>query len=85
MKPSIGQRIVLAPIIFYRRFISPLKPQASCRFHPSCSSYAQEAILVHGVIKGSFLALWRIIKCNPLHPGGFDPVPARLNHLSEES
>jgi len=61
------------PILFYRRFISPFLP-SSCRFYPSCSEYALEAIEKHGALKGFFLSLKRIIKCNPFHPGGYDPV-----------
>ncbi len=62
------------PIHFYRKFISPLKPP-SCRFYPTCSQYALEAIEVHGVLKGSWLAARRISKCHPFHPGGIDLVP----------
>lgn len=61
------------PILFYRRFISPFLP-GSCRFYPSCSEYALEAIEKHGALKGAFLSVKRIIKCNPFHPGGYDPV-----------
>lgn len=62
------------PIVFYRRFVSPLKPP-TCRFAPTCSAYALEAIEVHGPLKGAGLAAVRICKCHPFHPGGFDPVP----------
>lgn len=62
------------PIVLYRRFLSPLKPPM-CRFHPTCSAYAQEAILVHGVLKGTALAVWRILRCQPFAEGGLDPVP----------
>jgi len=65
-----------APIRFYRTFISPLKPP-TCRFLPTCSEYALEAIEVHGAAKGAYLAAKRICKCHPFHPGGFDPVPPR--------
>jgi hypothetical protein len=61
-------------IKFYRTAISPLLPN-SCRFYPSCSQYAEEAIGKHGSAKGSWLAAKRILKCQPLHPGGIDPVP----------
>jgi len=75
------RRLAVAPIVLYRRFISPLKATPSCRFHPSCSAYAQEAILKHGVLRGGWMALKRIAKCHPLHPGGLDPVPpVRLSH-----
>lgn len=58
----------------YRYFISPLLPPA-CRFHPSCSSYAEEALQHHGAWRGSWLTARRLCKCGPWHPGGFDPVP----------
>jgi hypothetical protein len=66
--------LLKAGIVFYRRFISPLKPP-TCRFHPTCSAYALEAIEVHGALYGSWLAIRRILRCHPFHPGGFDPVP----------
>ena len=62
-------------IDFYRYFISPLLPRA-CRFYPSCSAYARESLQTHGLVKGGFLSLLRILKCHPFHPGGLDPVPA---------
>ena len=58
----------------YRRFVSPFLGD-NCRFYPSCSQYAQEALAVHGFLKGSLLSLVRICKCAPWHPGGCDPVP----------
>ena len=67
-------RILIGMIDFYRRFLSPLKPP-TCRFYPTCSSYAREAILRFGPGRGSWLALRRLLKCHPLHPGGYDPVP----------
>jgi hypothetical protein len=58
----------------YRRFISPALPPM-CRFDPSCSAYAREALLRHGALKGSLLAIWRVLRCNPFGRGGYDPVP----------
>lgn len=65
---------ILLLIKGYRRFVSPLFPP-SCRFQPTCSQYALEAISTHGTIKGGWLAVNRILRCHPLHPGGYDPVP----------
>ncbi|QDH19616.1 membrane protein insertion efficiency factor YidD [Saccharibacillus brassicae] len=73
---KIARRTVQGPIRFYRKFISPLTPP-SCRFVPTCSAYALEAIEVHGAARGSWLAAKRISKCHPLHAGGYDPVPPR--------
>lgn len=70
------KRALLALIRFYQRQISPLFPPC-CRFTPTCSQYALEAIQVHGAAKGVFLALKRILRCSPLFPGGYDPVPPR--------
>ena len=58
----------------YKRLVSPLMPQA-CRFHPTCSEYAAQAVEIHGAIKGSALAARRLLRCNPWSAGGFDPVP----------
>lgn len=58
----------------YQRFISPLKGKSTCRFYPTCSAYAHEAIEVHGPLKGIFLTMKRILKCHPFHPGGYDPI-----------
>jgi uncharacterized protein len=60
----------------YRRILSPLLPPA-CRFTPSCSAYAAEAVQLHGALKGSCLAVRRLLRCHPFCPGGFDPVPPR--------
>lgn len=60
-------------IRFYQIFISPLKKK-SCRFYPTCSQYAYEAINRYGVLKGTFMAIRRILRCHPFHPGGYDPV-----------
>lgn len=68
------RRVLIAPIRFYQRFLSPLKRTPSCRFLPTCSSYAIEAISRRGVVVGSVKAIWRLLRCNPLFPGGYDPV-----------
>jgi len=73
--------LLLWPIAFYRRVISPLLP-ASCRFFPTCSAYAQEAIKVHGALRGFVLSARRIGRCHPWHPGGVDLVPQRKNKTS---
>ncbi|HEX9395171.1 MAG TPA: membrane protein insertion efficiency factor YidD [Burkholderiales bacterium] len=62
------------PLRGYRYFISPMLPLA-CRFHPSCSAYADEAIARHGALRGGWLAARRLCRCGPWHPGGCDPVP----------
>lgn len=68
------RRLFVLPIRLYQRLISPLMPPA-CRFEPSCSEYGARAILAHGVLKGSLLAVWRILRCQPFGRGGLDPVP----------
>lgn len=68
------KKILLTAILFYKNYISPLKGPC-CRFIPSCSEYAYQAVDKYGVFKGGLLALWRLLRCNPLSKGGFDPVP----------
>ena len=68
------KRILLALIGAYRLLLSPVLG-ASCRFYPTCSAYAAEAIETHGALRGTWLAVRRIVKCHPWHPGGVDPVP----------
>jgi putative membrane protein insertion efficiency factor len=75
-KPSVGAWLLMTLINFYRRFISPLTGP-HCRFYPSCSAYALEAVRTHGALRGSWLAVRRIGRCHPFHPGGLDPVPPR--------
>ena len=67
--------IVLLPVVAYRRFISPMKRVPTCRFLPTCSEYAMDAVKSRGVVVGSGLAMWRVLRCNPLFHGGYDPVP----------
>jgi putative membrane protein insertion efficiency factor len=74
--------VLLALIRIYQRILSPVLPvltmgRCGCRFSPTCSHYAAEAIQVHGAVRGIGLALVRLVKCTPLHPGGDDPVPSK--------
>jgi len=73
---SVLGRAFAWPVRLYRRYLSPLKPPM-CRFAPTCSQYAIEALETHGLFKGSALALWRIARCQPFCEGGHDPVPPR--------
>lgn len=66
--------VLIGLVRFYRAVISPLKPP-SCRFYPTCSEYALEAVRKHGPWKGTALAVRRILRCHPMNPGGYDPVP----------
>lgn len=66
--------LLLLVFRFYRYFISPLLG-SNCRFHPSCSAYAMEAVERHGAWRGGWLAIKRVGRCSPFHPGGYDPVP----------
>jgi putative membrane protein insertion efficiency factor len=66
---------LLALIRLYQKTISKSLPPNTCRFYPSCSHYGYQAIYRYGVLKGGWLATWRVLRCNPFNPGGFDPVP----------
>ena len=68
------KKLLLALVKFYRTAISPYRPPC-CRYYPTCSQYALEAIEKYGALKGGYLALRRILRCNPFHKGGYDPVP----------
>ncbi|MEA2167967.1 MAG: uncharacterized protein QOF76_1267 [Solirubrobacteraceae bacterium] len=70
------KRVVLAPLRFYRRFISPGLPPR-CKFHPSCSAYAVQVVERYGILRGVVLAVWRVLRCNPWSHGGFDPPEAQ--------
>ena len=67
---------MLSSIKMYKRFLSPLLPSA-CRFTPTCSEYTHEAIEKYGPFSGTWMGIRRIMRCHPLHPGGFDPVPPK--------
>ena len=77
-RPSAAARVLMSLISGYRRFISPLLAPR-CRFAPSCSAYALEAVREHGASRGTWLAVRRIGRCHPFNPGGFDPVPPALH------
>jgi putative membrane protein insertion efficiency factor len=68
--------VLIAPIRFYQRFISPALPKR-CKYHPSCSEYAAQAVRTYGVPRGLVLATWRLLRCNPWSHGGVDPVEAQ--------
>ena len=72
--------LLIEAVYFYRVAISPLKPVPTCRFSPTCSAYALEALQVHGLFRGLWLSTIRILKCAPWHPGGYDPVPPPRHH-----
>lgn len=76
-RASRTARLLIVPIVGYQRFISPLIPPR-CRFAPSCSQYAVEALRVHGAVRGLWLAVRRLARCHPFNPGGYDPVPGRV-------
>lgn len=82
----IMKRVLLALIKFYRKFISPYKPPC-CKYYPTCSTYAVKAVEKHGVIKGTVLSVWRLMRCNPWSLGGVDPVPEKFDffHMSAAS
>ena len=70
------RKMALAPIRIYQRLISPAFPRR-CRYHPTCSAYAVQAIESYGILRGAVLAAWRLLRCNPFSRGGYDPVSAQ--------
>ncbi|MPZ82660.1 MAG: membrane protein insertion efficiency factor YidD [Actinophytocola sp.] len=75
-RPGPVARVLLVPINFYRRWISPALPP-TCRFEPSCSAYAVEALTTHGALRGTWLTVYRLARCAPWGRAGYDPVPPR--------
>ena len=69
----MASRVLLAFIAIYQRVVSPFLPR-SCRYYPTCSAYATDAIRKYGALRGSYLAVRRLLRCHPWHPGGYDPV-----------
>ena len=80
--PSLAARAALAPLRLYRRRLSPLLG-ARCRYYPSCSSYAEQAVTELGLARGFVVAFWRLLRCNPFSPGGLDPLESRRLFRSE--
>jgi putative membrane protein insertion efficiency factor len=72
---NVPRFLLLALIRGYQKVVSPTLPPNTCRFYPSCSHYGYQAIYKYGAVKGSFMAAWRVLRCNPFNPGGYDPVP----------
>jgi uncharacterized protein len=72
----LASRIPIAPIVFYRRFISPALPRR-CKYEPTCSAYALQALREYGILRGLVLVGWRLLRCNPFSHGGYDPVGAQ--------
>ena len=77
-------RVLAALVQVYRRAVSPLLPPR-CRFAPTCSAYALEALQVHGAARGGWLALRRVARCHPFHPGGHDPVPPARSSVRDDA
>ncbi len=72
----LAAKVLAAPIRFYQRFVSPALPRR-CKYEPTCSAYAVEALRAHGPLRGTVLAGWRLVRCNPFSHGGHDPVNAQ--------
>ena len=73
---TLARRIAIAPITLYQRLISPAFPRR-CKYEPTCSAYATQAIRQYGILRGLILAGWRLLRCNPFSHGGYDPVSAQ--------
>lgn len=69
------KKVCIAMIRFYQKYLSPLKPHAMCKYVPTCSEYAAQAYEKYGFFKGTWLTIWRLLRCNPFSKGGYDPLP----------
>ena len=72
---NIPRLLLLLPIRLYQQTLSRGLPPNTCRFYPTCSHYGYQAIYKYGAIKGTLMAVWRVLRCNPFNPGGYDPIP----------
>jgi hypothetical protein len=72
----VARRVAVAPILAYQRVLSPVLPRR-CKYEPTCSSYAVQAVQEYGILRGLVLASWRLLRCNPWSHGGFDPIEAQ--------
>ena len=87
--PSAMARLAAAGVRLYQLLLSPLKQilfgsTCGCRFQPTCSCFAREALLRHGFVRGGALAVWRILRCHPWHSGGYDPVPSLKSNSRDD-
>jgi hypothetical protein len=80
---KIARRLVSLTITGYQLYVSPYLGADKCRFYPSCSEYAKNVVEIHGIVKGSILAIWRILRCNPFSSGGIDEAPAKFTFHRE--
>jgi len=78
------KKIIVLLIGFYKKYISPLKP-ATCRFYPTCSEYAAQALKKYGFLKGLWLSVGRMLRCHPFNPGGYDPLPDSFRVCSRKN
>lgn len=79
------KHVLIFFVNIYRKFFSAAKGGPCCRFYPTCSAYAIEALRIHGAFKGSALSLWRLLRCHPFSKGGYDPVPEKRQRIKKEN
>ena len=72
------KKVLIALVRFYQKYLSPLKKRTTCKYIPTCSEYAVQALEAYGALKGTYLAIRRVLRCNPFSEGGVDPVPVKL-------